>query len=130
MRRPCQWLGVNRSGLYYQPVDASLETLHRMRLLDEPYTRGPVDGVLRMTAWRRHQGHQVKVKRVRRLWRQMGWMAVYPKPRLSQPGAGAQLSPSVLTGVKIERPDHVWSTAMTSVRWSQGFVYLVAIMDW
>ena len=101
-----------------------------MRLLDEPYTRGPVDGVLRMTAWRRHQGHQVKVKRVRRLWRQMGWMAVYPKPRLSQPGAGAQLSPSVLTGVKIERPDHVWSTAMTSVRWSQGFVYLVAIMDW
>ena len=83
-----------------------------------------------MTAWLRHPGHQVNVKRVRRLWRQMGWMAVYPKPRLSLPGVGAQLDPDLLTGVKIERPDHVWSTDMTYVRLSQGFVYLVAIMDW
>jgi putative transposase len=83
-----------------------------------------------MTAWLRHQGHQVNVKRVRRLWRQMGLMAVYPKPRLSQPGAGAQLFPYLLTGVKIDRPDHVWSTDITYVRLSQGFVYLMAIMDW
>jgi Integrase core domain len=59
----------------------------------------------------------------------MGWMAVYPKPRLRQPGAGAQLYPDVLTGVKIERPDHVWSTDMTYVRLSQGFVSLVALRD-
>jgi putative transposase len=32
--------------------------------------------------------------------------------------------------VKIERPDHVWSTDITYVRLSQGFVYVVAIMDW
>jgi putative transposase len=32
--------------------------------------------------------------------------------------------------VKIARPDHVWSTDITYVRLSQGFVYLVAIMDW
>jgi putative transposase len=130
VRRPCQLLGLNRSGLYDQPVDASLENLHLMRLLDEPYTRCPFYGVLRMTAWLRHQGHQVKVKRVRRLLRQMGLMAVYPKPRLSQPGAGAQLDPDLLTGVKIERPDHVWSTDMTYVRLAQGFVSLVALMDW
>jgi putative transposase len=49
--------------------------------------------VLRMTAWLRHQGHQVHVKRVRRVLQQMGLMAVYPKPRLSPPGAGAQLYP-------------------------------------
>jgi putative transposase len=83
-----------------------------------------------MTAWLRHQGHQVNVKRVRRLLRQMGLMAVYPKPRLSQSSARAQLYPYVLTGVKIERPDHVWSTAMTSVRLAQGLIYLVASMDW
>ena len=85
--------------------------------------------MLRLTAWLRHPGQQVKVKRVRRWWRQMGLMAVYPKPRLRQPGAGAQLYPEVLTGVKSARPDHVWSTAMPSVRLSQGVVYLVAIMD-
>ncbi len=32
--------------------------------------------------------------------------------------------------MKIDRPDHVWSTDITYVRLSQGFVYLVAIMDW
>jgi putative transposase len=94
VRRQCQWLGVNRAGLSYQPVDESVENLHIMRRLDEPYTRGPFDGGLRMTAWLRHQGHQVKVTRVCRLLRQMGLMAVYPKPRLSQPGAGAQLYPA------------------------------------
>ena len=64
-----------------------------MRLLDEPYTRCPFDGVLRMTAWLQQQGYSVNAKRVRRLWRQMGLMAVYPKPRLSQPGVGAPLYP-------------------------------------
>jgi putative transposase len=64
-----------------------------MRLLDEPYTRCPFYGVRRMTAWLHHQGHWINVKRVRRLLRQMGLMAVYPKPRLSQLGAGAQRYP-------------------------------------
>jgi putative transposase len=32
--------------------------------------------------------------------------------------------------VKIHRSDQVWSTDITYVRWWQGFVYLVAIMDW
>ncbi len=57
-------------------------------------------------------------------------MAVSPKPRLSQPGVGAQLYPDLLTGRTIDRSDQVWSTAITYVRLSQGFVYLVAMMDW
>ena len=130
VRRQCQLLGVNRAGLYYQPVDERAENLQLMRLLDEQYTRCPFYGVLRMTAWLRHQGHQVNVKRVRRLLRQMGLMAVYPKPGLSRSGAGAQLYPYLLTGVQIDRPDHVWSADITYVRLAQGFVYLVAIMDW
>ena len=130
MRRQCQLLGVNRSCLYYQPADASIENLQLMRMLDEQYTRCPFYGVLRMTAWLHHQGYPVNAKRVRRLLRQMGFMAVYPKPRLSQPGAGAQRYPYALAGVKIDRPNHVWSTDITYVRLAQGFVYLVAIMDW
>jgi putative transposase len=130
VRRQCQLLGVNRSGLYYQAVEESAENLHLMRLLDEQYTRCPFYGVLRMTAWLRQQGYSVNVKRVRRLLRQMGLMAVYPKPCLNHPGAGAQLYPYLLTGMTIDRSDQVWSTDITYVRLSQGFVYLVAIMDW
>ena len=35
MRRQCELLGVNRSGLYYEPVGESAENLMRMRLIDE-----------------------------------------------------------------------------------------------
>ena len=28
------------------------------------------------------------------------------------------------------RPNHVWSTDITYIRLAQGFVYLVAIIDW
>lgn len=121
---------MNRSGLYYQSGEESGENLHLMRLLDEQYTRCPFYGVLRMTAWLHQQGYAVNEKRVRRLLRQMGLMAVYPKPRLSQPSAGAQRYPYLLTGRRIDRSDQVWSTDITYVRLSQGFVYLVAIMDW
>jgi putative transposase len=77
--------------VYYQAVEARGDNLPLMRLLDEPYTRCPCYGVLRMTAWLQQQGDAVNAQRVRRLLRQMGWMAVDPKPRLSQPGGGAQL---------------------------------------
>jgi putative transposase len=36
VRRPCQWLGVNRAGWYDQPVDERGENLRLMRWLDEP----------------------------------------------------------------------------------------------
>lgn len=83
-----------------------------------------------MTAWLNQQGYRVNPKRVRRLLRQMGLMAIYPKPKLSQPLAGAQVYPYLLRGVSIERVDQVWSSDITYVRLQQGFVYLVAIIDW
>lgn len=101
-----------------------------MRLLDEQYTRYPFYGVLRMTAWLRGQGYEVTPKRVRRLLRQMGLMAIYQKPRLSQAGAGAQHYPYLLRGLRIDRADKVWSTDITYIRLRQGFIYLVAIIDW
>lgn len=36
----------------------------------------------------------------------------------------------LLSGVKIARPDHVWSTDITYIRLAVGFLYLMAIMDW
>ena len=54
-----------------------------MRLIDEQYTRTPFYGVRRLTAWLRSQGHEVNPKRVRRLMREMGLEAIYPKRRLS-----------------------------------------------
>jgi len=41
VRRQCELLGVNRSGLYYQPLGESAENLKLMRLIDQEYTRRP-----------------------------------------------------------------------------------------
>ena len=60
----------------------------------------------------------------------MGLEAIYPKPRLSQPGAGHQIYPYLLRGVKIARINQVWSTDITYIRLRDGFIYLVAVIDW
>lgn len=101
-----------------------------MRLIDEEYTRYPFYGIERMTAVLRRQGHQVNPKRIRRLMRLMGLEALYPKPNLSKPVIGHKIYPYLLKGVRIDRADQVWSTDITYIRLNQGFIYLVAIMDW
>ena len=56
--------------------------------------------------------------------------AVYPKPKLSQPEEGHRIYPYLLRGITVERVNQVWSTDITYIRMAQGFVYLVAVMDW
>src|SRR5262249_47457008 len=128
--RQCDLLGVARSSWYYQPVGESEENLVLMRLLDEQYTRTPFYGIRRMTAWLRQLGHAVNHKPVGRLLRLMGLEAIYPKPRLSQPGVTTQRYAYLLRALPIVRPNQVWSTDITYVRMRHGFLYLVAILDW
>jgi len=130
MRRQCDLLGVNRAGLYYQSAGESEENLMLMRLIDEQYTRRPIYGSRRLVAWLRGQGHGVNRKRVARLMELMGIQAIYPKPRLSQPGEGHKIYPYLLEGVEVTRANQVWSTDITYIRMDGGFVYLVAVMDW
>jgi putative transposase len=94
------------------------------------YTRTPFYGVRRMASWLGKQGYGVNVKRVRRLLRQMGLEAIYPRPRLSVPGPGHRIYPYRLRGLKIDRPNQVWGSDITYIRLRQGFIYLVAILDW
>ena len=130
LARQCELVGLARSSYYYQPVPESEENLLLMRLLDEQYTRTPFYGIKKMTAWLRAQGYEVNHKRVARLLRQMGLMAIYPSPRLSQPGEQQVRYPYLLRGLSIDRVDQVWSTDITYIRLQRGFLYLVAIIDW
>jgi putative transposase len=101
-----------------------------MRLLDQQYTETPYYGVRRMTAWLWSQGYAVNHKRVARLLRTMGLETIYPKPRLSEPHPAHRVYPYLLRGVPIIRVNQVWSTDITYIRLHNGFIYLVAVMDW
>jgi putative transposase len=100
-----------------------------MRCIDEEYTRHPFYGVKRMTGWLLRQGYAVNEKRVRRLLRLMGIMAIYPKPHLSAGSPRPVTYPYLLRELTITRPDQVWATDITYIRMRKGFIYLVAIMD-
>ena len=101
-----------------------------MRLLDEQYLKTPFYGVARMQAFLQNLGHQVNIKRVRRLLRKMGIEAVYSKPKLSNSNSEHKKYPYLLNGLTINKPNMVWSTDITYIPMKHGFLYLSAIIDW
>ena len=76
VRRQSALLGLAPASDYYQAAAESAQNLLYQRLLDEEYTRHPFYGVRKMTVWLQLQNHAVGPKRVRRLLRTMGLMAV------------------------------------------------------
>lgn len=130
LTRQCELLNLARSSWYYQSVAVDPYELHLMNLLDRQYTATPFYGIRRLTAWLRTQGELVNHKRVARLMRQMGIEAIYPRPRTTTAVNPARRYPYLLKGWVIDAPNLVWSTDITYIRLTGGFVYLVVIMDW
>ena len=128
--RQCDLIGLPRASYYYAPKGDDHYNQQMMDLIDEQFTKTPFYGVPRMTAWLRRQGHEVNPKRIRRLMRRMGLEAIYPKKKLSKGHPAHKKYPYLLRDVYIDRPDQAWCADITYIRLQQGFVYLVAVMDW
>lgn len=101
-----------------------------MRKIDELYTAYPHYGSRRMVAHLQREGHRVNRKRVRGLMEKMGLVAVYPKPKTSLGCEGHEKYPYLLRGLSIDEPDHVWSSDITYLPMREGYMYLVAVIDW
>jgi putative transposase len=85
IRKQCELLSVHKSSLYYAPKGESQENLKIMRIMDEHYLSHPSEGVINVQDLLFAMGFLVNHKRVRRLLRLMGLMAIYPKRNLSKP---------------------------------------------
>jgi len=83
-----------------------------------------------MAAWLATQGHRVNRKRVQRLMRLMGLVAIYQRPNTSKPAAAHKIYPYLLSGIAIERVNQVWCSDVTYIPMAKGFLYLVVVMDW
>ena len=130
IRRQCELIGLNRATYYTQPAGETTFNLHLMRLIDEQYMRTPFYGYPKMTAELRRQGYDVNRKRTARLMQKMGLQAVFPRQKLTQPAPGHKIYPYLLRGVAITHPNQVWSADITYIPMAQGFMYLVAVIDW
>lgn len=130
IRRQCELLGLSRASLYRKPAGETPLNLELMRRIDAEYTHSPFYGYRKMRVLLVRQGYSVNRKRVARLMRVMGLQAVYPRPVTSVPDQQHKKYPYLLRGLKIERPNQVWSADITYVPMAQGFMYLVAVIDW
>ena len=73
-----------------------------------------------MAAWLATQGDLVNRKRVQRLMRLMGLVAIYPRPNTSKAAAAHKVYPYLLGGIAIERVNQVWCWTSPTSRWPRG----------
>ena len=128
--RQCALLNISRASVYYRPVSTRAEDLELMARMDRQYLKTPFYGSRRMKAWLLAEGYLVSRSKVRRLMRLMGLEAIYRRPNTSKPAPGHRVYPYLLKGVDVNRVDQVWAADITYIPMAQGFLYLVAIMDW
>ena len=99
-------------------------------MIDAEYTRHPFYGSRKMVVHLRIRGLVVNRKRVQRLMRILGLAGMAPGPNTSLPHPQHKIYPYLLRGVNVTRPNQVWSTDITYIRLTRGFVYLAAVIDW
>jgi putative transposase len=128
--RQCTLIGIARSSFYYRPRPESAEELDLLKRLDRIFTDHPVYGSRRLQVALRREGVPVGRRRIRRLMRKLGLWAVRPKPNTSKPQPAHKVYLYLLRGKTIDQPNQVWATDITYIPMRQGFLYLVAIIDW
>ena len=128
--RQCELVSISRASFYYEPSGETPLNLALMRLIDEQFLETPFYGTRQMARHLRRQGYVVGRKRVRRLMTRMGLAAIYQKPRTSDPHPAHPVYRYLLRGLTIDRRNQVWCADITYIPMRQGFLYLVAIMDW
>ncbi|MCB9250839.1 MAG: IS3 family transposase [Flavobacteriales bacterium] len=129
VRKQCDLLSVNRSLLYYKPMDEKPENIKMMRLMDEHLINHPTEGVWSMVYLLRDLGYPIGPKRIRRLFRIMGHETIYRRKNLTKQGLREYIRPYLLRGMEITRANQVWCTDITYIPMRKGFMYMTAIID-
>ena len=130
LTRQCKLLKLNRSSIYYTPVGFDQATIKLMHEIDRIFTKYPFFGSRQIAAYLPQSGLSAGRHRVRRLMRIMGLQAIYKRPNTSKKHPQHPVYPYLLRNLPITRPNQVWCSDITYIPVKNGFLYLVAIMDW
>lgn len=130
IKRQSELLSINRTSLYYKPVDSSAQEAVIMNAIDKIYTRWPSFGYRRITTKLKEDGYKINRKRVQRLMRIMGIAGIHPGPNLSKRNKAHHTYPYLLRNLDITRPNQVWSVDLTYIPMKNGWMYMFAVIDW
>ena len=128
--KQCELIELNRAAYYYRPKELDETDYKIMRKIDEIFTEHPYYGTRRMARVLEPEGFNTGRKKVRKYYQLMGIEAVYPKMNLSRRNQAHKVYPYLLREIEVTHPNQVYCADITYIRLKQGFVYLVAIMDW
>jgi putative transposase len=126
----CRLLSVQRSSYYYKSVPVKESELQLMHRVDEIYTAQPFLGSRKITQYLKKEGRNVNRKHVQRIMRRLGLSSNQPGPNTSKPHPEHIKFPYLLGGIILLAPLEAWSTDITYIRLPNGYVYLVAVIDW
>ena len=130
--RQCALAGTNRTTFYVPQasaiIDAEEATL--LELINKEYMLHPFYGSRKIKHYLIGLGYKINRKRVQRLMRKLGLAGMAPGPNTSEPHPQHKIYPYLLRGIHVTRPKQVWSVDITYCRLPQGFMYLVAVIDW
>lgn len=142
MTRQCELLNINRSMLYYQPQIMSLYNKKIMDRIDEIYTDNPDYGYRYIYKSLLEEGFNIGRDRTLKYMSIMGIEALYPKKKrsVSMQNKAHKIYPYLLDpywqksngsrSVYVPKSNEVWSSDITYIRTTNGFMYLAAIIDW
>ena len=135
IKRQCELLGVNRTTLYYKPMQSAEEAVMR-----EEYIKSRIDfWHTKDCTWghrklcrllRREDKIDIGRKLVLKYMKEMNIYTVYPKPNLSKADKKAHKMPYLLKNLRIDHPNHVWAVDITYIKMGRSHMYLTAVIDW
>lgn len=120
---------ISRTGLYYKSKGEPQANQDLMRQMDEYLLEHPTTRVQKFVDIFRLKGQTINHRRIGRLMKVMGVECIYPRKCLSKGGRAKYVYPYLLRKFRVEHPNHVWSTDISYIPMSHGFMYLYAIID-
>ncbi len=130
INRQCTLLDVSRSRVYYEKKKQGDHYQEVRIFIHVIWMEMPARGARYIRAELRKEGFFHSRKKIISLMKDIGIRAIQPKRNLSKALKHHKKYPYLLRGVKIVRPNQVWSTDITYIPFNSGVVYLVAVIDW
>ena len=128
--RQCHLLGISRSAYYYKSTKSDEIDIQTKRLIDEIYIKHPFKGSRRIMDDLRAKVVDIGRYKVRRLMRDMGIHAIYPKKKITTKKKGYKTYPYLLENLDIYKSDLVWVSDITYIPLKHATAYLTAVMGW
>jgi len=130
--RQCKILGKSRSWYYYNAVMNNIRIKRDNKdkaIITEILYKYPQYGYRKVSLESKERGLYIKEKRTRRLMREMGIKAVYPRPKISKVTKADKKYRYILKDMEIRHINQAWSADITYIKLPVGRAYLIAILD-